>query len=349
MALAVSTSDGERRWNIVKSLRAVLLRPELTALIGTIVVFAYFSVTVGGSGFLTVGGVQNFLTVGAEIGIIATAVTLLLVAGEFDLSVGVVVGATGVAAAYVVVVLGWPFWIGILVGIALATLIGAINGIFIVIMGFPSFLVTLAMMFVLQGASLGLLQEATGRTQVFGIGDALQGDPLLPLFTANLFGVLPVSVVWWIGLALLAAYVLNRTRFGNWIYAAGGDRAAAEKMGVPVGRVKILLFIFTSISAFIVSLLAMFVINQADVTQGTGKEFEAITAAVIGGAAMSGGLGSPIGSFLGALLIGIVSQGFFYTNIPNNWYYAFVGAVLMGAVVVNKYSRSAAMRTPAKG
>jgi simple sugar transport system permease protein len=316
MALAVSTSDVERRWSFVKSVRAALLRPELTALIGTAVVFAYFSITVGSSGFLTVGGVQNFLTVGAEIGIIATAVTLLLVAGEFDLSVGVVVGTTGVAAAYVVVVLGWPFWAGILVGLALATLIGAINGIFIVIMGFPSFLVTLAMMFVLQGASLG---------------------------------VLPVSVVWWIVLALLAAYVLNRTRFGNWIYAAGGDRAAAEKMGVPVGRVKILLFIFTSISAFIVSLLAMFVINQADVTQGTGKEFEAITAAVIGGAAMSGGLGSPIGSFLGALLIGIVSQGFFYTNIPNNWYYAFVGAVLMGAVIVNKYSRRAAMRTSARG
>jgi simple sugar transport system permease protein len=334
-----------RRSRLLHALRTVMVRPELTALVGTIAVFAYFSITVGDNGFLTAAGIRNFLTVAAEIGIIATFVTLLLVAGEFDLSVGVVVGATGVAAAYVIVELGWPFWAAILVGLALAAVIGLVNGTFIVKLGFPSFLVTLAMMFLLRGSSLGLLQGITGRTQVFGVKDALEGDPLLTLFTANIGGWLPVSIVWWIGLSILAAYVLDRTRFGNWIYAAGGDRVAAAKMGVPVDRVKILLFVANSISAFIVSLLAMFVINQADLVQGTGKEFEAITAAVIGGAAMSGGLGSPLGTFLGSLLIGMVSQGFFYTDIANNWYYAFVGTVLMVAVIVNKYSRRAAMRT----
>jgi simple sugar transport system permease protein len=342
MSLA-ATSHGD--WSrVLNVFRAVIIRPELTALIGTVVVFAYFALTVGDNGFLSYGGIRNFLVVAAEIGIIATCVTLLLVAGEFDLSVGVVVGATGVACAYVVVELGWHFWGGILVGVALAMAVGLVNGLFIVKMGFPSFLVTLSMMFLLRGASLGLLQGLTGRTQVFGIKDALQGDPLLSLFTGLVFGWLPVAIIWWVATALIAAYVLNRTRFGNWIYAAGGDRAAAAKMGVPVDRVKILLFIATSISAFIVSLLAMMVINQADLIQGGGKEFEAITAAVIGGAAMSGGIGSPIGTFFGAMLIGMVSQGFFYTDIANNWYYAFVGTVLMVAVVVNKYSRQAAMR-----
>lgn len=343
MALAFPTSRESGRSSTL--LRAALIRPELTALVGTIVVFIYFAVTVGDNGFLTYTGIRNFLVVAAEIGIVATFVTLLLVAGEFDLSVGVVIGATGVAAAYTIVEQGFPFWAAILVGVALATAIGFANGMFIVKMKIPSFLVTLSMMFLLRGASLGLLQGITGRTQVFGVKDELRDDPLLQLFTGNIFNTIPVAIVWWIGLALIAAYVLNRTRFGNWIYASGGDRAAAAKMGVPVDRVKILLFIATSNSAFIVSLLAMFVINQADLIQGSGKEFEAITAAVIGGAAMSGGFGSPIGAFFGSLLIGMVSQGFFYTDIANNWYYAFVGTVLMVAVIVNKYSRQAAMRT----
>jgi simple sugar transport system permease protein len=343
LASAPAPARGSSR--VLRALRAALVRPELTALVGTVAVFAYFAVTAGDNGFLTYAGVRNFLTVAAEIGIVATFVTLLLVAGEFDLSVGVVIGATGVAVAYCVIEMGWPFWSAIIVGIVLATAIGLINGLFIVKMGIPSFLVTLSMMFLLRGASLGLLQGATGRTQVFGIKDALKGNILLPLFDSNVGGWVPVSILWWIGLALVAAYVLNRTRFGNWIYAAGGDRNAAAKMGVPVDRVKILLFIATSISALIVSLLAMMVINQADLVQGGGKEFEAITAAVIGGAAMSGGLGSPLGTLFGALLIGIVSQGFFYTDIANNWYYAFVGTVLMVAVIINMYSRRATMRS----
>jgi simple sugar transport system permease protein len=115
-------------------------------------------------------------------------------------------------------------------------------------------------------------------------------------------------------------------------------------MGVPVSLVKACLFVYVSVSAVIVAADNMFYVDMADVAQGLGKEFEGITAAVIGGGATSGGFGSPIGTVLGALILRMISQGFFYTNINDNWYYSFVGAVLVIAVIVNKYARDAAMR-----
>jgi simple sugar transport system permease protein len=139
-----------------------------------------------------------------------------------------------------------------------------------------------------------------------------------------------------------AAYILANTRYGNWIYASGGDRDAAVKMGIPVGRLKVALYILTAMSAVVVGMVEMFYVDITDVTQGLGKEFEAITAAVVGGAAISGGIGSPIGTALGTLMFGMISQGFFYTDINDNWYYAFVGGMLVVVVTINSYTRRAA-------
>jgi simple sugar transport system permease protein len=324
--------------------RAALLRPELTAIVGTIVVFVFFAVNAGSNGFLTFAGTRNYLEVACEIGIVAVPVTLLLIAGEFDLSVGVMIGASGIAVAYTIETFNCPLWAGLLVGFAVAGLVGAINGLIVVRMGIPSFLVTLASMFVVKGVGLALTLILVGTSQIFRVKSFLTGDPLLPLFAGSVWG-LNVSIVWWVGLTLLAAYVLESTHFGNWIYACGGDRDAALKMGVPVGKVKIILYVLTAMSATLVSTLAMMVVDQADVAQGAGKEFEAVTATVIGGAAITGGFGSPIGSLFGALMFGMVSQGFFYTDIDDNWFYAFVGAILLLAVAINKYVRQAAMRT----
>jgi simple sugar transport system permease protein len=208
--------------------------------------------------------------------------------------------------------------------------------------GIPSFLVTLGMMFFLRGMTLALTLLATGTTQIYQIKHALRSDPLLVLFSGTVFH-LPASILWWLGLAAIAAYVLANTKYGNWIYASGGDRDAAVKMGVPVQKLKIALFALTAMSAVIVAALNMFFVDMADVSQGLGKEFEAITAAVVGGAATTGGLGSPIGTALGTLMFGMISQGFFYTDINDNWFYAFVGAMLLVAVLVNRYTRQLAM------
>ena len=333
-------SGGTRRWTILQQL---LLSPELTAVAGTIAVFAFFAINAGHSGFLTFAGTRNYLEVAAEIGIIAVPVTLLLIAGEFDLSVGVMVGATGVVIAYCVTSLGWPLWASLVAGLCLAALIATINALVVVWMGIPSFLVTLASMFIIKGATLAGTMLALQTTQIFQIKEALAGDWLLPLFGRSVWG-LNVSIAWWVGLSVLAAYVLGNTRFGNWIYASGGDREAALKMGVPVNAVKITLYIATSMSAALVATLSMMLVNQMEAGQGEGKEFEAVTAAVIGGAAIGGGFGSPIGTLFGALMFGMVSQGFFYTSIDDNWFYAFVGAILLAAVAINKYVRQAASR-----
>jgi simple sugar transport system permease protein len=184
---------------------------------------------------------------------------------------------------------------------------------------------------------------ATGATQIFRLKQSLAGDPLLPFFSGTPLG-LPVAIYWWLASVAIAAYILANTRYGNWIYASGGDREAAVKMGIPVGRLKVTLYILTAASAVVVAMVEMFYVDITDVTQGLGKEFEAITAAVVGGAAISGGIGSPIGTALGTLMFGMISQGFFYTDINDNWYYAFVGAMLVAVVTINSYTRRAAMR-----
>jgi simple sugar transport system permease protein len=324
-------------------LRSALLRPELTALVSTIAVFAFFAIDAGGQGFLTAAGARNYLEVAAEIGIIAGPITLLLVAGEFDLSVGTAIGAAGIAVAYPIAHFHWPVWAALLSGVAVTGMIGLINGLLVVRVGISSFLATLGMMFFLRGLTLASTILLTGTTQIYQIKGAIPGDPLVGLFSGTLLGV-PASVFWWLGLAIGCAHVLANNRYGNWIYASGGEREAAVKMGIPVNRLKIALFIATSVSAVVVAASNMFYVDMADVAQGLGKEFEGITAAVVGGAATTGGIGSPIGSALGALMLGLISQGFFYTNIDDNWFYSFVGAILVIAVVVNKYTRTLALR-----
>jgi simple sugar transport system permease protein len=331
------------RFALLEMLRTALLRPELTALVSTILVFAFFAVNAGDRGFLSFPGTRNYLMVAAEIGLIATPVTLLLVAGEFDLSVGTAIGAAGIAIAYPLAYFHWPLWAALLSGFVVTSLVGLVNGLLVVRLCIPSLLATLGMMFFLRGLTLAGTLALTGTTQIYQLKAAVAGDVLLPLFAGTIFG-LPASIFWWLGLALVSAYFLANTRYGNWIYASGGDRDAAVKMGIPVSLVKAWLFVYVSISAVIVAANGMFYVDMADVAQGLGKEFEGITAAVIGGGATIGGLGSPIGTVLGALMLGMISQGFFYTNINDNWFYSFVGAVLVIAVIVNRYTRGAAMR-----
>ena len=331
-------ADKPRGWP-----RALILRPEVTAVAGTVLVFAFFGLYAGDAGFLSFVGTRNYLEVSTSIGIIAVPVTLLLIAGEFDLSVGVMVGATGMAAGYTIVFLDGPLWAGLLTGGALAALIGMINGFVVVRIGIPSFLVTLAMMFIIRGVGLALAILVTDTSYIFQVRNTARDDLLFPLFSGTIGG-LNAGLAWWVGLTFLAAYVLENTRFGNWIYACGGDREAALKMGVPVEAVKITLYVMTAMGAMLVAVLNMMIVDQADIAQGRWKELEGIAAAVIGGAAITGGFGSPIGTFFGALMFGMVSQGFFYTDINDNWFFAFVGGILLVAVIVNKYIREAAAR-----
>ena len=348
--------------------RRLLGRPESGALSGTVLVFLVFAFAAGGSGMFSAEGIVNWGTVAAFLGVIAVGAALLMVAGEFDLSIGSMIGFGGMILAVPCLYWGWPVWLAVLFAIVVACGLGALNGWLVVRTGLPSFIVTLAFYFVLRGLSLALSVMMTGKTILSSNGpnilaDMIAADPvvhalfqghvLTGLFdalahagliaarddgTALAIGV-PKVVVWWLALTAAGAFMLAKMRVGNWILAVGGDQNAAKNVGIPVGRVKIGLFMLTAFCAVLFAILQVADAGSAAADRGLQKEFEAIIAAVIGGCLLTGGYGSVIGASLGALIFGIVQIGIGYTSIDNNWYRVFLGGMLLVAVLFNNFVR----------
>jgi simple sugar transport system permease protein len=319
--------------------RRLLSRPELGAVAGAILVWVFFSLVAGNRGFFTLDGTASYLAVASELGILAVAVCLLMIAGEFDLSIGSIIGASGMVIAMLNVEYGWPLWAAILMAIAFSLVAGFLNGLVVVWTKLPSFIVTLASLFIFRGLTIGVTRLVTGRTQVGGVDtDA----PVVSWLFGGEIGRFPISIVWWLALAALATWVLLRTRVGNWIFGAGGAPEASRNLGVPVDRLKIGLFMTTAFSACLVAILQVVNFGGADVLRGTGQEFQAIIAVVIGGTLLTGGYGSPIGAVFGALIFGMVRQGIVITGVNADWFQVFLGAMLIVAVLVNNYIRKKA-------
>ncbi len=337
-------------------------RPELGAVAGLILVIAFFAVYADKSMF-TLGGVMTVMAPASELGILAVAAALLMIGGEFDLSIGSMVALAGLILGVSLVVLHLPFALALLLTLVGAAALGAVNGTIVIRTKLPSFIVTLAFLFIYRGLSLVGLKWATGgSTQLRGIADAAGGGLLPGLFSGLAFhpafawmaahgmiqkfpsgeptvqGV-PVSVLWFVGFALLATWVLLATRSGNWIFAAGGDPNAARNSGVPVARVKTALFMLTAVSAALMATLQVMDTGSTDALRGEQKEFEAVIAAVIGGCLLTGGYGSAIGAFLGAIIFGMVSIGLTYTHFDSDWFKVFLGGMLLLAVLFNSFIR----------
>ena len=166
-------------------MRKLMARPELGAVAGTILVFVFFAVVAGGSGIFSAPGILNFLEVSAQLGIIAVAASMLMIGGEFDLSIGSMIGAAGVIIAIPAAQWGWPLWLCILVAFAIAVAIGCINGQIVIKSGLPSFIVTLAGLFILRGLTIGFTRLITGRTQVSGLKSLAEHDWLAPVFAGE--------------------------------------------------------------------------------------------------------------------------------------------------------------------
>jgi simple sugar transport system permease protein len=317
----------------------ILSRPEITPAVGAIAVFVFFAVVAGDSGFLSSTAASNYLEVAAQLGILVVFVGLLMIAGEFDVSIGSLIGLTGIFAAYAIADLGLPIAVAVPATMLAAGMIGLLNGFLVIKTGVPSFLVTLAGFFVFRGLTIVLADVFSGGgTQVGGVLEATQDDPLLPLFAGEAFG-LPASFFWWIGLVAIGTWILTQTRFGNWTFATGGSVVAATKLGVPVHRVKLTLFALTSMSAAFVASIAVLTNGGADALQGELKEFQAIAAAVIGGCLITGGFGTLIGAAFGALIFGLVSQGIYFTDVNSDYFRVFLGGMLLAAVLLNSYTR----------
>jgi simple sugar transport system permease protein len=353
----------------VSPLRKLLARPEFGALSGTLLVFLLFGVAAGDSGMFSPEGVINWSTVAAYLGVIAVGAALLMIAGEFDLSIGSMIGFAGMMMAIPCLYWGWPVWTSVLFAFTTATMLGFVNGWLVVKTGLPSFIVTLAFYFVLRGLSLAISVLLTGKTILSTQGDLvlrdlIVADPIVQtLFHGHLLTGLfdalaqagwlaarddgralaigvPKVIAWWFGLTGVCAFALARTRFGNWILAVGGDANAAKNVGIPVARVKVLLFVFSAFCACVFAVLQVADAGSAAADRGLQKEFEAIIAAVIGGCLLTGGFGSLIGAALGALIFGVVQIGIGYTSIDNNWYRVFLGGMLLAAVLFNNFIRS---------
>jgi simple sugar transport system permease protein len=362
--IARAGAGGERQDELeLFWLRRLLGRPEFASLSGAVLVFLIFAITAGDSGMFNLDGVMNWSQVAAYLGIIAIGACLLMIAGEFDLSMGSMIGFAGMMIAIPTVYYRWPMWLAVLAALVGSLAIGWLNGYLVVRTRLPSFIVTLAFLFILRGLTLALSIRFADRTIVSGVGDLASRDPLTSLLFVGPAGTglftglaqarlitalddgtplvagIPKVIIWWLALAVVAAFVLARTRFGNWIFAAGGDAQAAKNVGVPVERVKISLFVFTAFCAFLFGTLQVCDIGSAAADRGLLKEFEAIIAAVIGGSLLTGGYGSVIGACFGALIFGVVQIGITYTDVNSDWFRVFLGLVLLLAVVFNNHVR----------
>ncbi|AEI96014.1 ABC transporter permease [Roseobacter litoralis] len=340
----------------------MMKRPELGAIAGVILVTVFFLITADPAMF-TLAGFMNFMSPASQLGILAIGAALLMVGGEFDLSVGSMVAFTGLFFGACVVTFGLPLIIAIPATLIFAAAVGAGNGQIVLATGLPSFIVTLAFLFIFRGLSLVGLKWATdGSTQLRGVRDATENDWLTPIFSGDAFpgfftklaemgmidtfrngtpkvSGIPVEIIWFVIIALLATYVLQKTPFGNWIFASGGDANAASNSGVPVKRVKLILFMVTATCAALVAIITVLDSGSTDARRGFQKEFEAIIAAVIGGCLLTGGYGSAIGAFFGAIIFGMVLIGLTYTDIDQDWYLVFLGGMLLVAVLFNNMIR----------
>jgi simple sugar transport system permease protein len=314
-----------------------LARPSLPALVGLAGVLLFFGLE--SPGLLTAGGAAGVLDVAASLGIGAVAVALLLVAGQFDLSLGVVAVASSLLTAILIGLAGWPTWPALLASLAASLAVGVINGVLVVNTGLPSFLVTIATFLILQGTSLAGFEAVAGSTQVTGLDEAPGWESAAAIFgsSAEIGGArFQVSLLWWAGATALASWALWRTKFGNAVFASGGARTAARELGVPVRRTTITLFCLAATAGWLIGTLALLRLESVLVTNaGLGTGIDYIVVAVIGGCLLTGGYGSTIGAAIGALLYAVARQGIALAGWDPRWFQALLGVLLLVALVAN--------------
>jgi simple sugar transport system permease protein len=325
--------------------RRLMLRPEIGSALGAIVIFIFFMIVA--DTFRTLPAQLTVLYASSTIGLMAVSVALLMIGGEFDLSSGVGVTTSALAASMFAYQLSANVWVGVLLALVLSLAIGFLNGYLVVRTGIPSFLVTLGTFLMLQGLNLAVTKIVTGNVASPPIGDIQGFDSARAVFASSIpIGGLSIriTVLWWLLFVAVATWVLLRTKVGNWIFAVGGNPASARAVGVPVNRVKIGLFMAVGFTAWFTGMHLLFAFNTVQSGEGVGNEFRYIIAAVIGGALLTGGYGSAIGSAIGAFILGMATQGIVYAGWEPDWFFFYLGLMLLLATLANNWVRSLATR-----
>lgn len=314
----------------------IMRRPELASVLGAIVIFALFMIVA--PSFRSMEAFSTVLYASSTLGIVALAVGLLMIGNEFDLSSGVAVTTSALVATMLNYNLHLNSWVGAALALVTALTIGAINGLLVVRTKIDSFLITLAAFLMLQGLNLAVTKLVTGQVATPPISDMQGFAAAHAIFAGTIhLGSLSIraTVLWWILFVAVASFVLYKTRFGNWIFAVGGDEDAARAVGVPVRRVKVILFMLVGFAAWFVGMHTLFAFDSIQAGQGIGNEFLYIIAAVIGGCSMTGGRGTAVGTAIGAVIFGMTNQGIVYAGWNPDWFKFFLGAMLLFAVLTN--------------
>lgn len=319
----------------------LLLRPEIGSLVAALVIFAFFLAVA--PSFRNVDNTGTVLYNASTIGIMAVPVALLMIGGEFDLSAGVLVTTSGLAAAELAWWFNFNVWVGIVLALVVALLVGLVNGLLLTRTRLPSFLTTLATFFVLQGVNLGITRWVAGGVTSPAINDMAGFSSAQAVFahewTLSLPGHhavhLKVTILFWLLLTLFATWLLLRNRYGNWFFAVGGDEHAARASGVPVRRTKVSLYLGVAFCAWLMGMHNLFNYQVVQSGDGVGNEFIYIIAAVIGGCLLTGGMGSVVGATVGALIYGMTQLGINYAGWNPDWFKAFLGVMLLGSTLVN--------------
>ena len=322
---SAASRDATRR--SVGVLRRLLQRPELASLGGLVAAFAVFSI-LRPDLFLTQDNGINVASLAAQYGIVAVGVTLLMIAGHFDLSVGTIVGLTGWAMYYFGNVLGLPPIVTILSTLAFGTLLGAVNGVIQVRTGLPSFIITLATSLVYRGI-------LTMNTSGFPVVVKFPASYAQVIAGKHLFGY-RMSLLWFLVVAVLATLFLLRTRMGNWAFAIGQNPTAAKNLGVPVARTTVTLFALSGFTSGVAGVVVAVQYFSIDANRGVGWELIAIAMTVIGGTLLTGGYGSVLGTVLGAFMYAMVNAGLLLIGLQGYWVNIFLGIVVLVAVLINR-------------
>ena len=299
---------------------------ELAPALGLLVVVLFF--TSQTANFWSPQTMTAITTVASTIAIVAVGVTMLMISGEFDLSVGQNFAFTPIVWAILFVSNGVNEWLALVVALAVAGCVGVVNGLVTTIFGIPSFITTLGMFFVLQGLNnllisghqLIMFDPSLAMSALGGkIGDTPFYTPLVWMFVIG-------GVLW---------FVLTRLRYGNWTFATGGKVGPAKAMGVPTAKVKRTNFVFSAVLAGLAGCMQFAYIRG--VTQGQGQNYEllAITAAVLGGTSLFGGTGTIWGSVIGAFLLATIQIGLVLIGVPGSFYVTFIGIMLVIVVIAN--------------
>ena len=319
-------------------INSCLRRPSTAAVLSLIGMLAFY-VIFGGVDLFKLAKAASWLNFAANLGIVAIPVGILMIAGEMDISIGAMIPAGSITTAILSGYYGLPIEIGMAGALGLGVLVGLVNGLLTVRTTVPSLIVTLGTLVAMQGIVLSAAILLTGNASV----SLAAPDWAKFVFGQLIGGSHQVIILWWIAVTAVFAFVLHKTRYGNWIFALGGDKVSARNAGIPTERLTIALFILSSSAASFVGMCQAIQFNSAQVSGGMGYIFNAICCVVVGGVLLTGGFGSIFGIFMGTITFAVVAQGIYFTQIDRNWSNLIIGAMLLIAVAMNESFRKLAL------